>query len=114
MLMSILDDARHALRLLRHLRARRHHVVLFHVLHPDELRFPFSDLTLFESMEDRAEVLVDPGGIRKTYLAEIRQFLDRTRQECLAGEIEYHLVSTAEPPHEVLLRFISAGGSARR
>jgi hypothetical protein len=104
----------HALRLLRHLRARRHHVVLLHVLHPDELQFPFSDLTLFESMEDTAQVLVDPAGIRKRYLAEIGRFLDETRQQCLAAEIDYHLVSIAEPPHEVLLRFISAGGSARR
>jgi uncharacterized protein (DUF58 family) len=110
---DLFDTAGDALRLLRHLRARRHHVVLLHVLHPDELQFPFADLTLFESMEDDQQLLVDPGGVRKAYLVEIQRFLERTRQACLEGEIEYHTVSVAEPPHEVLLRLISSGEGRR-
>jgi uncharacterized protein (DUF58 family) len=112
---SDMFDARgDALRLLRHLRARHHHVVLFHVLHPDELQFPFSELTLFESMEDSTEALVDPGGIRRAYLTEMSRFLERTRRACLEGEIEYHPISTAEPLHEVLLRFLSRKRGERR
>jgi hypothetical protein len=88
--------------------------VLFHVLHPDELALPFRELTLFESMEGTKEILVDPGGIRKAYLAEMERFLARTLQSCLEGEIEYHLISTAQPLDEVLLSFLSREGSKHR
>ena len=106
---DLFDERADALRLLRRLRARRHQVVLFHLLHPDELELPFHEVTLFESMEDSRAVLVDPGGIRKAYLHELKGFLDRTRQTCREAEIEYHQISCAEPVHEVLLRFLSRG-----
>jgi uncharacterized protein (DUF58 family) len=96
------------LRLLRHLSARRNKVVLFHVLHPDELEFPFSRLTLFESMEDDQRLLVDPGGIRRAYLVEMNRFLARTKSSCQESEIDYHRVSLAEPIDRVLLRFLSS------
>jgi uncharacterized protein (DUF58 family) len=106
---DLFDEGGDALRLLRRLRARRHQVVVFHLLHPDELELPFHEVTLFESMEDSRSVLVDPGGIRKVYLHEMQKFLDRTRQTCRESEIEYHQISCAEPVHEVLLRFLSRG-----
>ena len=102
------DTTEDGLRLLRHLRARRHHVVVFHLLHADELSFPFSRLTLFESMEDDREVLVDPGGIRRAYMAEMGRFLADPRRRCEEAEIEYQQVSTAEPLDQVLLHFLSS------
>jgi uncharacterized protein (DUF58 family) len=110
---DLFDTSADALRLLRYLRARRHHVVLFHVLHPDELELPFSELTLFESMEDVRSVLVDPGGIRKAYLAEMARFLEETRRTCRDSEIEHHLISTAHPVHEVLLGFLQSSRRRR-
>lgn len=107
-LVSDLFDANEdALRLLRHLRSRRHSVVVFHLLHPDELEFPFREVTLFESMENEQRLLVDPGGIRRAYLAELERFLGRTRGTCEEGEIEYHRVSLDEPLDRVLLKFLS-------
>jgi uncharacterized protein (DUF58 family) len=106
---DLFDESDGALRLLRRLRARRHQVVLFHLLHRDELELPFQELTLFQSMEGKREVLVDPGGIRKAYLQEIQSFLARTRQACRESEIEYHQVSCSEPIHEVLLRLLRPG-----
>lgn len=101
------------LRLLRSLRARNHHVVIFHILHPDELEFPFSELTLFESMEDERAVLCDPGGIRRAYLEEIQRFVDASRRECRESEIEYHAISTAQPVDEVLLEFLHSSRRRR-
>jgi len=103
---DLFEHGENALRLLVHLRARRHHVVLFHVLHEDELEFPFDRLTLFESMEDDRRVLVDPGGIRRSYLKQIHGFLRNTRQVCDTSEIEYHPISTAQPMDQVLLAFL--------
>ena len=108
---DMFDTGEDALRLLRHMRARRHHVVLLHLLHADELELPFSEVTLFESMEDERRTLVDPGGIRKAYLAEMQRFLERTRGSCLEGEVEYHQVTTSEALDAVLVRIL---GTTRR
>ena len=113
LLSDMFDTGEDALRLLRHLRARRHHVVLLHLLHPDEVELPFSEVTLFSSMEDDREVLVDPGGIRKAYMTEMSAFLRRTRESCLAGEVEYHQVITSEPLDAVLVRFMADPGRGR-
>lgn len=93
-------------RLLRGLRARRHDVVLFHVLDGDELRLPFEGPTRFEGVEDRAELLADPRAIREEYLAAVGRFIDGCRRGCAEGDIAYHLVDTARPPAEVLLGFL--------
>ncbi|MCC6748642.1 MAG: DUF58 domain-containing protein [Deltaproteobacteria bacterium] len=105
---DLFDAHPDALRLLRQLRARGHRVVLFHLLHEDELGLPFGDLTLFEAMEDTRAVLVDPGGIRKLYLKEMERFLERTREACRQGEIGYHQISPGQPVDQVLLRFLSS------
>ena len=45
---------------LKHLRHRRHEVILMHVLDPAEVDFPFEQLTLFRGLEELADVLVEP------------------------------------------------------
>ncbi|MEZ4435137.1 MAG: DUF58 domain-containing protein [bacterium] len=97
--------------LARQLRRRRHRVVVLHVLDPDELDFPFKELTLFEEMETDARELADPRGMREQYLEEIRSWCEALRRELLDGDVAYHLVDTAVPVERALYDLI--GGSAR-
>ncbi|HEX6835716.1 MAG TPA: DUF58 domain-containing protein [Polyangia bacterium] len=98
------EDVRH---LLRGLRARKHDVVVFHLLDKDELTLPFEGTTIFESMEDERKLLADPGDVRKAYLAELDKFVDGYRTALREGDVEYHLVDTSQPPSEVLVRFLT-------
>ena len=110
------DEVRH---LLRGLRARKHDVVVFHVLDKDELTLPFEGTTIFESMEDTQKLVADPGDVRKAYLSELGKFIDAYRTTLREGDVEYHLVDTSTPPADVLLRFLTgayrtrAGGRKR-
>src|SRR5579871_2276661 len=61
--------------LLRGLRARKHDVVVFHVLDHDELTLPFEGTTMFESMEDDRRLLAEPADVRRAYLAEVERFV---------------------------------------
>ena len=92
---------------LRLLRAQGHDVVLFHILHPDELEFPFQGLTLFESLEDERTLLATPEAIKRDYLRALQEFLDRTRSACMDGGVEYHMVSTNQPLEQTLLGFVT-------
>lgn len=103
---DLFDSSSDGLRMLRHLRARRHHVVLFHLLHADELTLPFRRLALFEAMEDSRQVLVDPAGIRDTYLREMARFRREVSDTCREGGVEFHTISTAWPLEQVLLAFL--------
>ena len=53
-LSDLLDDPDRILAGLRHLRHRRHEVIIFHILDPAEVDFPFRDATLFKGMEGRS------------------------------------------------------------
>jgi uncharacterized protein (DUF58 family) len=87
--------------------ARGHEVVVFHILDPDEIEFPFEDPTIFESMEDDRFLLSFPREVRRSYLEEIKGFLDTTRRALSDGGIAYELVRTDEPPHQPLIRQLS-------
>ncbi len=99
--------------LLRGLRARKHDVVVFHVLDKDELTLPFEGTTIFESMEDDQKLLADPGDVRKAYLAELGKFIDGYRTSLREGDVEYHLVDTSTPPADVLVRFLTGAYRTR-
>ncbi|MGZ3443162.1 MAG: DUF58 domain-containing protein, partial [Polyangia bacterium] len=94
------DEVRH---LLRGLRARKHDVVVFHLLDKDELTLPFEGTTIFESMEDEQKLVADPGDVRKAYLGELARFIDGYRIALREGDVEYHLVDTSEAPAEILV-----------
>ncbi len=69
---------------LKHLRHRRHDVVVFHVLDPAELEFPFRQTTLFRGMEQMPDVLTDPQALRRAYLDEFHKFQQSVNRGCRA------------------------------
>lgn len=92
---------------LQHFRHRRQEVVLLHVLHADELTFPFQDNTLFRGLEAGGEVLAEPRALRKAYLDNFNQFLARVRQACATAGVDYVLCNTAEPLDAVLSAYLA-------
>ena len=92
---------------LKMLAAKGHEVLVFHVLDPDEIDFPFEDPAVFESMEDERSLLVFPRQLRAAYLSEMQSFLENTRRALAEGGLAYEPVRTDEPPHQPLLRQLS-------
>lgn len=105
---DLFEPDRRALATLRRLRAQRHDVALFHVLDPHELELPYEGMTLFQSLEDDRKLLVNPAAVRREYKRRMDEFLTTTREECVDGGVEYHLVSTAQPLDQTLLDFLVA------
>ena len=92
---------------LKHLRHRRHEVIVFHVLDEHELTFPFQQLTLFKGMEGYPQLFTEPRALRDAYLAELNAFTDRIRTECLDNRIDYQRLSTAEPLDVALSSYLA-------
>jgi len=92
---------------LKHFRHRRHEVILFHVLDPAELTFPFSRTTLFKGLEQRGDVLTEPRALRKAYLAELQKFQRQVQAGCRDQRIDYVLLRTDEPLDVALSTYLA-------
>lgn len=110
---DLFDGGLDALGAAGRLRARRHDVVLFHVLDPDELEFPFEDHTVFVGMEGDREVAIDAHAIRRAYLDELGKFLGRAEVTCRSARLEYRLARTDHSPSGLLSRFLASRRSIR-
>ncbi|OYP28985.1 DUF58 domain-containing protein [Rhodopirellula sp. MGV] len=92
---------------MRVLRARGHDVALFHVLHDDEIDFPFNGATRFEGLENDDMLNCNPRALREGYLAALEEFLTQTRRACGRLSIDYIQVRTSEPLDALLAKFLS-------
>jgi uncharacterized protein (DUF58 family) len=86
---DMFDDVPDLLMGLRHLRYKRHEVVLWHVLDEYELTFPFHEATLFRGLEAYPELLTDPRGLRQGYLEQVQKFVDELKAGCRSQNIDY-------------------------
>jgi uncharacterized protein (DUF58 family) len=104
---DLLDDPAEVIRGLKHFQFRGTDVIVFQVLDPDEIDFPFARATRFEDLETSEEVMAVPAVVRAHYLKEIGALIDRYRRELGGSGIDYHLLSTAEPLEMALLAYLS-------
>lgn len=93
---------------LKHFRHRRHEVIVFHVLDPAELEFPFRSPTLFKGLEQLPEVLTDPRSLRKAYLDQFGQFLHAVGRGCRNHQMDYQLMRTDRPLGVALSSYLAA------
>jgi uncharacterized protein (DUF58 family) len=107
---DLLDDPERVIRGLKHFRFRGTDVIVFHVLDPDELAFPFERATRFEDMETQDEVLAVPVVVRDHYLKAIGALIERYKRELGAAGIDYQLLTTDQPLELALLAYLSTRG----
>jgi uncharacterized protein (DUF58 family) len=105
---DLFDDVDAMVAGLKHFRHRRHEVVLFHVLDPAEVDFPFQQTTLFQGLEQLPEVLVDPRALRKAYLAEFNGYVRRLKRACHMHQIDYVPVRTDQSLEVVLSSYLAS------
>ncbi len=106
-LSDLLDDVDSMMAGLKHLRYRRHDVVVFHVLDPAEIDFPFRSTTMFRGLEEMPQVLAEPRGLRKAYLRELDRFLQAVKHGCRDRRIDYVQLRTDQPLDLAISSFLT-------
>jgi len=101
------DDEAAVLDGIQHLRFGGNEVIVFHVMDPWELEFPFTGLVEFEGLEQIPKIMTRPQEIRKSYLREVEAFRTRLREGCEKNQSHYLLVNTQQPLHEVLSGYLA-------
>src|SRR5205085_9273351 len=81
----------------RHLRFQGHDVAVLHVMHPDELQFPFDGLVKFDDMELPRHLMTRPELIRTAYLRVVKKFMHDLQVGCENNRCDYLLMNTYRP-----------------
>jgi uncharacterized protein (DUF58 family) len=104
---DLLDDPAAIVRGLRHLRFSGTDVIVFHVLDPAELTFPFEQPTRFRDMETEDELLTWPPAVRAGYLRELEAMVSLYERELRGAAIDYVRLDTSKPLDTALLAYLS-------
>ena len=92
---------------LRHLRYKKHEVLVFQILDPQEIEFPFEDVTMFKGMEALGDLLTEPRALRAGYLDQLRQFTDGLKQLCRGMNIDFQRFSSGDSLDVALSQFLA-------
>lgn len=109
-LSDLFDDLDSMMTGLKHLRHRRHEVIVMHVLDPAEIEFPFDEITLFRGLEHLPEALIEPRALRKAYLAEFGRYLHKLKAGCRAQAIDYVPMRTDQSLEVALSSYLASRG----
>lgn len=98
----------------RILKGHGHDVMVFQILHPDELNFPFNRFYRFESMEDQRFMTADAASIRPLYLEALQEHQDKLSAGMRKIGVDFHVVSLDQAPDRVLARCLNGPVRARK
>jgi len=90
------------------LRARGHDLIVFHVLDPAELGFPFQDPSGFEDMETGQQIPVIPERLRADYTRLVGEHVRTLEDRFTANRVDYRLLNTSEPLDLALFAYLAA------
>ncbi len=105
---DLLDDPEPVIKGLRHLKFRGSDVVVFQVLDPNELTFPFKTAARFTDVETAEEIVADPSRARTDYLRELAGLTGRYDRDLRGAGIDYMQLDTSQPLDFALLAYLSA------
>ncbi len=100
------DEVEPFLKGLRNLRFQGHEVTLFHIMHRDEVDFPFTGNVKFDGLEIPEELKTRPHLIRPNYRRVVQGFLDELRRGCEAARVDYVFMDTTRPLEESLGKYL--------
>jgi uncharacterized protein (DUF58 family) len=105
---DLLDDPGAIVKGLRHLKSRGTDVIVFQVLDPNELTFPFRGATRFRDVESAEEILAEPSAIRTAYLRELAGLTLRFDRELRGAGMDYVQLDSSQPLDFALLAYLAA------
>lgn len=110
---DLLDEPAKVIEGLRHFRFRGNDVVVFHVMDPAELTFPFETATRFRDLEGGEELMAIPSVVRQQYLDALHAATALYRTDLGAAGIDYKLFDTSSPLEFALMAYLSTRGRVK-
>ncbi len=103
---DLLDDADRVIEGVKHFKYRGTEVIVFQVLDPNELHFPFQEAARFRDMETHDEVVAVPSAVRDDYLQAMGDLQQHYRRELQLAGIDYVCLDTSIPLETALMPYL--------
>jgi len=100
------DEQTAVLTALRHFRHRKHEVLVFHILDPNERAMGFRTPMVLKDLETGQEVTVDPRVIRDDYQRGFDAYFKEFERGCREALIDYHRITTDTPFDRALFSYL--------
>jgi uncharacterized protein (DUF58 family) len=88
------------------LRGAGHDLMVFHVLDPEELSFPFENTATFRDMETEEEMPLVPGKVRDGYQGLLRAHLAELKDRFAGSRTDYAVLDTSSPLDHALFHLL--------
>ena len=105
---DLLDEPEPVIKGLQHLKFRGTDVIVFQLLDPNELTFPFKGSSKFKDLESEQEVVTEPASIRTSYLRELAGLTLKYDRALRGAGIDYVQLDTSQPLDFALLAYLDA------
>jgi uncharacterized protein (DUF58 family) len=105
---DLLDEPEPIIKGLQHLKFRGTDVIVFQLLDPNELTFPFKGSSRFKDLESDQEVVTEPASIRTSYLRELAGLTLKYDRALRGAGIDYVQLDTSQPLDFALLAYLDA------
>ncbi len=103
---DLYQDIQEVVDAVRLLRGPGHDVMVFHVLDPAEIEFPFEGPANFQDMETGEDLPLVPGKIRDGYKGLLEAHRTELQDRFTAGQIDYAPLDTSKPLDQALFHFL--------
>lgn len=100
------EDTEQVLEAVRLLQSPGHDVIVFHLLDPDELEFPFEGPANFKDMETGEDLPLVPGKLRAGYKELLGAHIAELQDRFTAGQVDYSVLDTSKPLDHALFRLL--------
>lgn len=104
---DLYEDPAAVVRSLSRLRHKGNDIIVFHILDPAEVEFPFEDAAHFEDLETGERIPVVPETLRDQYRSLMSEHLNTLTQRLVANDIDYYRVVTSQPLDYALFEYLS-------
>ncbi len=106
LLSDLMDRPSEVLSGLQHFRHRHHEVIVFHVLDPAEIEFPYHDTATFVDLESGERITTEPWEIGARYRERLAAWQDQYRRACREQLVDYVPLDTRTPFDRALLAYL--------
>jgi hypothetical protein len=89
-------------------------MMVFQVLDPAEIEFPFEDVTMFKGLEEMGELLTEPRSLREGYLEQLREFTDELQKMCRGMHVDFTRMNSREPLYTTLSGFLATRAASMK
>ncbi|MEO0225400.1 MAG: DUF58 domain-containing protein [candidate division WOR-3 bacterium] len=104
---DLFDEPARIIRGLKSFRYRKHEIIVFQILDPQEWEFAFKNPARFVDLETRQELPIDPVALKESYKKRIREFVQTYEHSLREARIDYELIFTNIPFDRALLKFLA-------